>query len=71
MGTARHQGWVWTARARAQTWRCRRARPRAPMGFLTILPTRPRGEPVSESEAPRSAALLGRGVVGPTASISR
>jgi hypothetical protein len=40
-------------------------------GFLTILLTRPRGEPVSESEALGSAALLGHGVVGPTASILR
>lgn len=38
-----------------------------PLSFLTMHPTRPRGEPPSESEA-RSQ---GRGVAGPTASISR
>ena len=47
----------------------------APLSFLTMHPTRPRGEPVSESEAeaaPGSAAAVpGRGVTGPMASISR
>ncbi|CAD6223765.1 unnamed protein product [Miscanthus lutarioriparius] len=44
----------------------------APLSFLTMHPTRPRGEPVSESEAEAgSAAVPGRGVAGPTASISR
>ncbi|CAN6199071.1 unnamed protein product [Urochloa humidicola] len=41
----------------------------APLSFLTMTPTRPRGEPVSESDA--GSAPPGRGVTGPTASISR
>eukprot|EP00267_Zea_mays_P051733 XP_020404722.1 glycine-rich protein 1-like [Zea mays] len=50
----------------------------APLSFLTMQPTRPRGEPVSESDAEAEAEAAaetpgsaGRGVAGPTASISR